>query len=62
MPNLYGRIFAKSFQELKERLTSAPILTVPNNTGSLVVYKDASRTGLGCLMMQHRKVVAYQSR
>ena len=48
-----------SFQELKNRLVSAPILTIPSGLGGFVVYSDASHQGLGCVLMQHGKVVAY---
>ncbi|WMV30689.1 hypothetical protein MTR67_024074, partial [Solanum verrucosum] len=43
----------KSFQELKNRLTTAPMLTLPEGTDGFVVYCDASRVGLGCVLMQH---------
>jgi len=46
----------ESFQELKRRLTSAPILVIPE------VYCDASHLGLGCVLMQEKKAVAYASR
>ncbi|KAL0452067.1 UNVERIFIED_CONTAM: Retrovirus-related Pol polyprotein from transposon [Sesamum latifolium] len=39
---------AQSFEELKRRLTSAPILALPSGDGGYVVYTDASRQGLGC--------------
>jgi len=52
----------KSFQELKNRLTSAPVLTLPEDTDEFVVYYDASRVGLGCVLMQWGKVIAYSSR
>src|SRR5262249_41387654 len=52
----------QSFQELKTRLTSAPVLSLPDGSGGLVVYTDASRLGLGCVLMQHGKVIAYVSR
>jgi hypothetical protein len=52
----------KSFKELKRRLTTAPVLTLPLGTEGFVVYSDASRKGLGCVLMQHGKVVAYTSR
>jgi len=52
----------KSFQELKTRLTTAPILKLPNIHRSFVVYCDASRQGLGCVLMQDDKVVSYASR
>ena len=52
----------KAFQELKRRLTSAPILIVPERGQVYTVYCDASKDGLGCVLMQFRKVVAYGSR
>jgi hypothetical protein len=51
-----------SFQELKTRLTTTPILTLPDASEDFVVYCDASRQGLGCVLMQGGKVVAYASR
>ena len=39
-----------------------PALTVPSISGSFVIYSDASRKGLGCVLMQHGKVVTYASR
>lgn len=52
----------QSFQELKKRLTSAPILSIPSGTGNFVVYSDASKNGLGSVLMQNGKVIAYASR
>ncbi|KAJ6859428.1 hypothetical protein NC652_041650 [Populus alba x Populus x berolinensis] len=52
----------KSFLELKERLITAPILTVPSGSGGFTVYCDASRIGLGCVLMQNGNVIAYASR
>ncbi|KAH0722292.1 hypothetical protein KY290_004974 [Solanum tuberosum] len=52
----------KNFQELKDRLTSASVLTLPEGTNGFVVYCDASRVGLGCVLMQNGKVIAYASR
>jgi len=52
----------KSFQELKERLTSALVLIFPNSKESFVVYCDAFKMGLGGVFMQNRQVVAYASR
>ncbi|KAA0032070.1 pol protein [Cucumis melo var. makuwa] len=51
-----------SFQELKQKLVTAPILTVPDGSGSFVIYSDASKKGLGGVLMQQGKVVAYASR
>ncbi|XP_075665014.1 putative mitochondrial protein AtMg00860 [Castanea sativa] len=52
----------KSFQELKDRLVSAPVLTLPTGSRGFVIYNDASQKGLGCVLMQHGKVIAYASR
>ncbi|KAJ8899271.1 hypothetical protein K2173_017306 [Erythroxylum novogranatense] len=52
----------KSFEELKHRLTTAPVLTIPSGIGGYVVYSDASHQGLRCVLMQHSKVIAYASR
>ena len=52
----------EAFQELKRRLTSAPILIVPDRGQGYIVYCDASRAGLGCDLMQSGRVVAYGSR
>ncbi|KAL0282348.1 UNVERIFIED_CONTAM: Retrovirus-related Pol polyprotein from transposon [Sesamum angustifolium] len=53
---------AQSFEELKKRLTSAPILALPSGDGGYVVYTDVSRQGLGCVLMLHDKVIAYASK
>ncbi|XP_070025629.1 uncharacterized protein [Nicotiana sylvestris] len=45
----------QSFQELKKRLTTAPVLTLPTGSGGFTVYCDASRVGLGCVLMQNEK-------
>jgi len=52
----------ESFQELKKRLTTTLVLTLPSGTEGLVVYSDASKKGLGCVLMQHGKVIVYASR
>jgi hypothetical protein len=51
-----------SFQELKKRLTTAPVLTMPNVERPFSIYCDASGQGLGCVLMQDGHVVAYASR
>ena len=52
----------ESFQQLKSRLTSAPILIMPDITKPFDVYCDASQIGLGCVLMQEGKVISYLSR
>ena len=51
-----------SFQELKTRLTTPPVLIIPDPTRHFEVYSDASKKGLGCVLMQDKRVVAYASR
>ncbi|XP_048228301.1 uncharacterized protein LOC125369566 [Ricinus communis] len=51
-----------SFEELKNRLITAPILTLPIQGGEYIVYTDASLNGLGCVLMQNGRVIAYASR
>ena len=43
--------YKQSFEELKGRLTSAPVLALPNRRDGFVVYSDASQQGLGCVLM-----------
>ncbi|GJV02215.1 putative reverse transcriptase domain-containing protein [Tanacetum coccineum] len=50
------------FQLLKEKLCSAPILSLPEGSENFVVYCDASRRGLGAVLMQKERVIAYASR
>jgi ribonuclease HI len=52
----------RSFHELKERLTTAPVLVLPDIRKDFVIFCDASRQGLGCVLMQEGRVVAYASR
>ncbi|KAI3686167.1 hypothetical protein L1987_79840 [Smallanthus sonchifolius] len=52
----------EAFQTLKQKLCNAPILTLPDGNDDLVVYCDASNQGLGCVLMQRGKVIAYTSR
>ncbi|GKA56318.1 putative reverse transcriptase domain-containing protein, partial [Tanacetum coccineum] len=52
----------EDFQTLKNNLCDAPILTLPDGVEDFVVYCDASNQGLGCVLMQRGKVIAYASR
>jgi hypothetical protein len=51
-----------SFEELNKRLTSSPVLILPDLTKKFDIYRDASRQGLGCVLMQEGQVVCYASR
>ena len=59
---MWNEACEKSFQELMKRLTTTPVLTLPDIHKDFVVFCDASRQGLGCVLMQDGKVVAYASR
>ncbi|KAL4037086.1 hypothetical protein IC575_000669 [Cucumis melo] len=61
-PFVWSKACEDSFQNLKQKLVNAPVLTVPDGSGSFVIYSDASKKGLGCVLMQQGKVVAYASR
>ncbi|GJW38117.1 putative reverse transcriptase domain-containing protein [Tanacetum coccineum] len=51
-----------AFQTLNDKLCNAPVLALPDGPKDFVVYCDASGLGLGCVLMQRGKVVAYASR
>ena len=51
----------EAFQALKKFLTSTPILAQPDIDRTFDVYCDASRTRLGCVLMQGKRVSAYAS-
>ncbi|GKF19606.1 putative reverse transcriptase domain-containing protein, partial [Tanacetum coccineum] len=51
-----------AFQTLKDKLCNAPVLALPDGPEDFVVYCNASGIGLGCVLMQRCKVIAYASR
>jgi hypothetical protein len=51
----------ESFEMLKQKLTTTPVLVLPDVHKPFSVYCDASYTGLGCVLMEEGKVVAYSS-
>ena len=51
-----------SFQELKKRLNTASVLTIPQGTTGFAIYCDASKLGLGAILIQHSMMIAYASR
>jgi hypothetical protein len=54
--------FQEAFEALKEKLTTAPVLVLPDVHKPFSVYCDACYTGLGCVLMQEGRLVAYSSR
>ncbi|MFS8027566.1 putative nucleotidyltransferase, Ribonuclease H [Helianthus anomalus] len=59
---VWGTAQETAFQTLKHMMCNAPILTLPDGSDDFVVYCDASNLGLGCVLMQRDKVIAYASR
>ncbi|GKC42926.1 putative reverse transcriptase domain-containing protein, partial [Tanacetum coccineum] len=51
-----------AFQLIKQKLCSAPILALPEGSEDFIAYCDASKKGLGAVLMQREKVIAYASR
>lgn len=51
----------QSLQGLKIKLTSTPVLTLLSGKEEFIIYSDASRKGLGCVLMQYEEVIAYAS-
>ena len=62
VPFVWDDACEEAFEELKSCLTSAPVLIIPTSGLGYTVYCDASLSGLGCVLMQTEKVVAYGSR
>ena len=58
----WSNTYQHSFEELRQRLTTAPALALPSRKDGYVVYSDASKQGLGCVLMQNDRVIAYASR
>ena len=62
MKFIWSKACENSFQLLKENLTTALVLTLPNAEDKFTVYCDASRVGLGYVLIQNGRVVAYASK
>ncbi|GKD68289.1 reverse transcriptase domain-containing protein [Tanacetum coccineum] len=58
---IWGEDQESAFQLLKQKLCEAPILALPKGNNDFVVYCDASHQGLGAVLMQREKVIAYAS-
>ncbi|GJT75528.1 putative reverse transcriptase domain-containing protein [Tanacetum coccineum] len=59
---IWGEDQESAFQLLKQKLCEAPILALPEGNNDFVVYCDASHQGLGAMLMQREKFIAYASR
>ena len=62
MPYVWTEAQQASFEKLKEVLTRAPVLVQPEPGKDFMVFSDASYSGLGCVLMQEGRVIAYASR
>jgi hypothetical protein len=59
---VWGQKCEDAFHTLRQHLTTTPVLAQPDNSKPFDVYCDASGTGLGCVLMQYNRVIAYASR
>jgi hypothetical protein len=59
---VWGQKCEDAFHTLRQHLTTAPVLAQPDSSKPFDVYCDASSTGLGCVLMQDNRVIAYASR
>ncbi|GJR74552.1 putative reverse transcriptase domain-containing protein [Tanacetum coccineum] len=59
---IWGKDQESAFKLLKQKLCEAPILALPERNDDFLVYCDASHQGLGAVLMQREKVIAYASR
>lgn len=62
VPSVWDEQCQRSFETLKQMLTEEPILKLPELGKDFVMYSDTSLNGLGCVLMQDGKVIAYASR
>nr|GEV54476.1 putative reverse transcriptase domain-containing protein [Tanacetum cinerariifolium] len=58
----WGEKEEAAFQLIKQKLCTTPILPLPKRSENFIVYCDASHKGLGVMLMQNEKVIAYASR
>jgi hypothetical protein len=58
----WGQKCEVDFHTLRQHLTTTPVLAQPDNSKPFDVYCDASGTGLGCVLIQYNRVIAYSSR
>jgi hypothetical protein len=58
-PFMWNEKYEKSFQELKRRLMSAPVLSLSEEGKPYALYAYAFKVGLGVVLMQDKEVIAY---
>ncbi|XP_073033805.1 uncharacterized protein [Primulina eburnea] len=58
---IWNEACEKSFETLKTKLSSTPVLILPEDGKNFTIYSDASKGGLGCVLMQEGQVIAYAS-
>ncbi|GKB48048.1 reverse transcriptase domain-containing protein, partial [Tanacetum coccineum] len=56
-----GEVHEMAFQTLKDKLCNVPVLALPDGLEDFIVYCDTSGLGVGCVLMQRCKVIAYAS-
>jgi len=56
----YNKACEQCFQELKQRLTTTPVLAIPRRGKKFTLYSDAFYLGLGCVLMQDGSVITYE--
>ena len=61
-PFVWGPSQSNAFDELKSLLTHAPILALPNFTKTFEIHFDASGNGIGGVLMQEKRPIAYFSK
>jgi hypothetical protein len=59
---VWGQKCEDAFHTLRQHLTTSPVLAQPDSSKPFDVYCDAFGTGLGCVLMQDNRVIAYASR
>lgn len=59
---VWDNIHKKTVENLKQIITNTPVLAVFNENQKIVIQTDASKSGIGCVLLQNKKPVAFASR